>query len=580
MRDRRVPHFVPNSPKSKGAPRAELPLFPSLSRQESNLSQSSSSSSLCENSPSSLRACDLEHPPVFTFDDEGSSPSPPLSCAISDSPATQGGESIEFIQGDNCSRSVGQGEKAESDKVSDFVREVEERFNSLVDEGRLFLSEKEKEAILKVAKQGALYGLTVGRLERALLRLRRRKSCGQHGHLLVGVRDGEIVEFKRANHSCRSVHCPYCQVRESRKRLAKLMEWFLDRVYSGKTLSFITITVKNSHNIFEVVNRINVGFRKLYQFRIFGKRNWAELRREFAKECLNYYRNLLGQGKSRSEARKKVQFQIKIFREFEKLREVHGTNVKFNDLFEAVWKFELTYSSDSGFHPHWHGITTLLIPKLLLTVLMRRVGLGEVCDIRAVSSREAIVELSKYTNKYWELEGADFETLLAVESALIGFQKLRVWGVPEMEGEGDGVRYFGLPNVSVQWREEKSFIETFKELHRERKSKTVRLHLSSDSYVSGVLGGYGLDVRSNSFFVEGVMDEDGEIVIPLDAISPNDLGLFFRDFDLFVESQVKDRDRWELFLMETGELRKAILRFSDRVREDEEADELAELIDF
>jgi len=295
--------------------------------------------------------------------------------------------------------------------------------------------------------------------------------------------------------------------------------------------------------------------------RIFGKRNWEQISREFARECLKYYRNLLKKGYSRSEARRKVEWQIELFRRFERATSGFSYETRFKDIFRAVWKFELTFSEEHGYHPHFHGITTLAIPKLLLTVLARRAGLGDICDVRQVSGKEAIVELAKYQSKYWELEGLGFEERLAVEVALLGFQKVRNWGVPEVHRSvsEDDVRYFALPSVRVRWNEEKRFIEKFKELHRERKEGVVRLLIDNHSSLMRVLESYDVPIEYQVIEAEGVMDGGGgDVVLSAGAIPLSVLRDWYRDFEDFVFSQVKTQENFLWFLRKYEPLRRAL----------------------
>ena len=546
-----------NSPNPQGELK-RLSLFPSQVSEEFSLSNSSLSPfSVSSSSIANQSFCNSS---VLSFGE---------SCS-----ALEGGgessSSVEFIKGDYCARFSGE-------EVRDFLKELKRLVREEEEKGALYLTPEEKRALWRVAVQGWKQIKKPSKLLRALRRLRRLPVCGSSGHLLVGVQNGEVVGFKRATHSCRSVHCPYCQVRESRKTLAKYVGWLKEQVERGIPLTFITLTVKSSHDVFEVVERLTKGFRRLYLMKIFGKRSWEQISREFARECLKYYRNLIKKGYSRAEARRRVAWQIELFRRFERATAGFSHETRFKDIFRAVWKFELTYNPDEGYHPHFHGITTLMIPKLLLTVLSRRAGLGEVCDVRAVSGKEAIVELAKYQTKYWELEGLPFEERLAVEVALLGFQKVRNWGVPEVNDGEDDVRYFALPSVRVRWNEDKRFIEKFKELHRERKEGTVRLLIDNHSSLMRVLESFEVPVRYDVVEAEGVMDSDGEVALSAGAIPMDLLRRWVGDFVEFVNTQVKYSDSFELFLLKYRPLLKAV-GLEDSTEEGEEG--ILDWVDF
>ena len=528
MRDRRNPSLLSLTPNPQKGESGRLSLFP-----ESQVSQGFSLSNFSL-SPLSVS-------------------SSPLSPSVLSCEGSVQSSSIDLIKGDNCARNVDEG-------VVEFLRELKRLVQEEEEGGSLYFTSEEKRALWRVAVRGYKQIKKPSKLLRAFRRLRRAPYCGSSGHLLVGVQNGEIVGFKRATHSCRSVHCPYCQVRESRKTLAKYVDWLQEQLDNGVPLTFITLTVKSSHDVFEVIEKLVKGFRKLYLMRIFGKRNWEQISREFARECLQYYRNLIKNGYSRSDARRKVEWQIELFRRFERATAGFSYETRFKDVFKAVWKFELTYNEAEGYHPHFHGITTLAIPKLLLTVLARRAGLGAICDVRAVNGKEAIVELAKYKTKYWELEGLDFEEKLAVEVALLGFQKIRNWGVPESSRgvSEDDVRYFALPSVRVRWNEDKRFIEKFKELHRERKEGVVKLLIDNHSSLMRVLESYDVPVRYEVVEAEGVMSDSGEIVLSAGAIPFDVLRDWYRDFEDFVFSQVKTQENFLWFLRKYEPLRRAL----------------------
>jgi len=309
---------------------------------------------------------------------------------------------------------------------------------------------------------------TPRKLVMAYKRLKNSATCGITGHLLAHYsHSGELKKVSLVPYRCRSVICPYCNFYDSRKRMGQINDYFTYLVENGESLTFITLTIPNESDIFTAIEKINKAFQRLYQFRLFGKRNWLRVVREFRRETIRYYRSLRSQGFSPREALRRVQFQIELFRRFEKATAGYSHETKFGQIFKAVWKFELTYDEKTGFHPHWHGITTLFIPKLLLTVLVRLVGFGEICDIRQVSGRKAIQELSKYVAKHFELQGLSFEKKLDVEIAMHSFRKLRVWNISKEElllysnEKEEDIEVVPLPTLSYSLRGRKSLAELF-----------------------------------------------------------------------------------------------------------------------
>jgi len=481
--DRRNPPFALFTPNPQELPDGELPLYPS------------EKSSLSISSPLLSSSCD------FSFSDvQGSG---------------DGGSGIEFIKGTFCARSGDTGYRGKNEELREFLvslKEEVERAGYVFSRGELgFLWS----FVLKYRKRIK----SPYKLVRAYVRLMRHEKgwCGFTGHLLLEKRGGEIVSVSRVPHSCGSVVCEYCNVRQSRKRLAKVLPYLRSVIQSGKRLSFITLTVPNSFDISENVSALSGGFRRLYLMKL-GERAWADIRREFARECVSYYRNLRKRGYSRAEARQKVEFQIELFRHFERrkceLERVSGKTLRFKDLFGfAVWKYELTYSRKSGFHSHFHGITDLLVPKLLLTVLSRRAGLGDVCDVRLVRGERALVELSKYETKAFELSQLDLEGKLLVELALMSFKRFRVWGEVQREEAGDDVQFLALPNVLVSLRGISDYLSVFNEVRNTQKAVKVRVGVSNETFFTRQLQSFEVPVRFSSFEVEAEVRPDGEMYL-------------------------------------------------------------------
>jgi hypothetical protein len=389
-----------------------------------------------------------------------------LSLSV-DEGSSVSGSSIDLIKVDNSSRNPAEwGDE-----------EWEALFNSF----NVFFGDREflRSYILKNFKRAG----DVRKIIRAYLRLKRLNTCGTTGHISAVFRENRLEKVKLVPHRCGSVHCAYCNFYDSRKRMRQVSAYYETLIAQGCDLSFITLTIQNSFDVFEAIERARKALQRLYQFRLFGKRNWVRVVREFRRETLKYYRALRRRGYSPHEALKRVRFQIKLFREFEKSTLGYSHDAKFGEILKAVWKFELTYSHRTGFHAHWHAITTLFIPKLLLTVIARIVGFGDICDIRKVRGAKAVKELGKYVSKHFELKGLSFEKKLDVEVALHSFQKLRVWNISKDEliefEDVEGVDVVPLPTVSYVLRSSVSLGEAFE---RERvEGKKVRLKVFADN---------------------------------------------------------------------------------------------------
>ena len=179
---------------------------------------------------------------------------------------------------------------------------------------------------------------------------------------------------------------------------------------------------------------LNNGLKRLYEIRLFGRRTWEKVKEEFYRELERYEKNL-----SENE-RYKAERQRIFFEEFEKkYSHLIGSGLKIGQVFNAVWKLEVTYNKKIGWHPHWHSIWSGFIPKLLLLVLWKKAtrGEGEIIDVRKVKGKKAIKELLKYTTKFWVLNGLDEERILEIETILYNVKKIRHWGLEELEEEAE-----------------------------------------------------------------------------------------------------------------------------------------------
>ena len=344
------------------------------------------------------------------------------------------------------------------------------------------------------------------KLERAKKRLEKLASCGKNGHLLLVIEKKNGKEISRKlryhPHRCHSVLCPYCSFENFRQTFAKYIEVFEEWCKANKRLAFWTLTLRSFSSPVEAVEFAFKALEKLYQFRL-GKRNWGKIRKEFAKEVLSYYRALKGVDK---EARQKVLKQIRYFREFE-ARIQESSGVKFGQLFNAVWKFEITYT-ERGWHPHWHGIVDAYIPKLLLTVLWRIAseGLGEITDVRRVAKgRKGLLELTKYITKHWELEGVEFEKLVELEAALLGRKKFRVWGFEVLEFEEDEeVEYVAFWMIRCELKYRKNLHQVSRLIRRMRRAGVKKARI--DRIVI-------YDERQGVFECDLWLFDDGSLVV-------------------------------------------------------------------
>ena len=349
------------------------------------------------------------------------------------------------------------------------------------------------------------------KLERARKRLERLDECGSSGHLVLAVKKNSERELTRElryhPHRCHSVLCPYCSYENFRETFAKHYEVFEVWHKANKRLAFWTLTVQSFDSPAEAVEFSFKALEKLYQLRL-GKRNWAKIRRMFIQEVLSYYRTLKQAGDKKAYLKAKK--QIRYFRQFEAQIESYlKQGLKFGQLFNAMWKFEITYTAN-GWHPHWHGIVDSYIPKLLLTVVWRLAtdGLGEITDVRKVSQgKKGLIELTKYITKHWELEGVAFEQLVELEASLLGRKKFRIWGFGVLEGVEEvqeEIEYIGFWSIRCELKYRRNLHQVPRLVRRMRRKGVKEARI--DRLII-------YDERSGVWEVDLYLRDDGRLIV-------------------------------------------------------------------
>ncbi len=368
-----------------------------------------------------------------------------------------------------------------------------------------------------------------GKIKRAQKRLERLPSCGKEGHILAvfkgaeGRKDFEL-EVRYHPHRCHSVFCPYCAWENFKESYARVLP-ILEGLSVNGRLSFLTLTHRNTkvgsyQDVKRAIDEAFKGIQKLYQFRLFGKRNWKKIRSEFVREVLSYYRNAkekLGV----KEARRRAKRQIEFFRDFEnRYWDYIGSDVKFGQLLNAVVKFELTYNAErQELHPHWHLIVAdFRIPKLLMVVIWRKVSGSEIVDLRAVDdTKDATAELTKYITKGWEFpepseeEGGEEDLVrknirLWVEAEMLGRRKFRIWGFEllELEEEEKEEEYIGFWSMRAELKYRKNLHEIPRIVRRMRR-KGIK-----EARIDRVII---YDERSGKWEVDLWLRDDGKLII-------------------------------------------------------------------
>lgn len=232
---------------------------------------------------------------------------------------------------------------------------------------------------------------------------------------------------------CKSVLCPYCAWVDSRERF-KAIRNVLGLV--REPVGFLTLTFPSFQDPVRAVEYAIEVKRKFYNFKPFGKRKWERVRREVLERLDVYLRNI-GDDRERERRRR---FHEWVLEEFElawadKLYDSKD-RLYMGRILRSVWKFELTYNPERGWHPHWHVLVIGYFPLFLIQAVWVACGGGEVIDLRVARDlKEVMSYVADYESKpAVELGGGvSYEMELAVEEALYGRKLFEVWGLAELD---------------------------------------------------------------------------------------------------------------------------------------------------
>lgn len=213
-----------------------------------------------------------------------------------------------------------------------------------------------------------------------LIPLHRIRRCSEY---LAFNNYYQLGKIKLASASFCKVHqiCSQCAQRRATKYAQDILESAQNTKFNN--LQLITLTVRNSHDLDEVLGR-------LYQF-----------------------------------------FKILINRFMRKNKKDSFTRLMVG----GVWTIEITHNPDTGFHPHIHGLIASTAPIYTNDVRSEweEISQGDsyICDSTPIKTNDtqslwdAVLEVSKYTLKNATLEP---EILLEVYRALKGKQLIRRFG--------------------------------------------------------------------------------------------------------------------------------------------------------
>ncbi|MCS7136964.1 MAG: hypothetical protein NZ941_01180 [Candidatus Caldarchaeum sp.] len=191
--------------------------------------------------------------------------------------------------------------------------------------------------------------------------------------------------------------------------------------------------------------------KRFYNFRLFGKRKWAQVKQRALELLEAYLQNI----EDEQKREKKRRFHLWALSKFEQVWADHlyDSKTKFylGRILRSIWKFEITHGPN-GWHPHWHVLVIGYFPLFVLQAAWIACGGGSVIDMRSARSVESVSEyVAKYEAKpVFELEGEEeqglsFDLQVSLEASLYGRKLFEVWGLSELlQEEDDGYEFVGI----------------------------------------------------------------------------------------------------------------------------------------
>jgi hypothetical protein len=213
-----------------------------------------------------------------------------------------------------------------------------------------------------------------------LIPLHRVRQCSEY---LAFNNYYQVGQIKLASANFCKVHqiCSQCAQRRATKYAQDILQSVQNTKFSN--LQLITLTVRNSHDLHEVLDRLYRYFKILLNR--FMRRNVKD----------SFTRHMVG----------------------------------------GVWTIEITYNTQTGWHPHIHGLIASTAPIYTCDVRAEWESISDgdsfICDSTPIQANDtqtiwdAVLEVSKYTLKNSTLEP---EQLFEIYRALKGKQLIRRFG--------------------------------------------------------------------------------------------------------------------------------------------------------
>jgi hypothetical protein len=314
--------------------------------------------------------------------------------------------------------------------------------------------------IFSVKKLRKKLPISYHKYKQVLKRLEKLPNCSKNGHLeLRKIKGVEVKDLKELRlvyfpHRCHSILCPICSHFEAKRKRNKVFEILENKALRGNFLNFITLTFKPFENITKGILTAFLIREKVYNLTL-SEKNFKRLipyiLREFKDFCKAKQLNKNEQlsKKERQKLKREIRSFIKVIyvlREEKRSKLGNKKSVKLGQIFDSIWKFEI-HKTKYGWHPHFHIISQLYIPKIVLTAFWKFItkNYGQITDIRQLKGEKAIYEISKYETKPINSKIEDFSNieqgvlqsngikilykeLLKLEYLLHGRKKIVFWG--------------------------------------------------------------------------------------------------------------------------------------------------------
>lgn len=269
-------------------------------------------------------------------------------------------------------------------------------------------------------------------------RLENLPTCGKKGEVRVYAEkkyteEGVAREALYRYHPfrCKSIHCPYCSWRASKKLFARLKAYY-ESLPRAEHVVLMTLTLEPAPDPRTAVERAYAVRKRFYDRKVDSERSLDALEAKATaamEEYLSRIKDLRERERKRTQHRRFFRyFRRRLERMAEARRKSGKGRLSVGQALRSLWKVELV-KGENGWTAHWHVVLFGIVSMFAVKALWRECGGGEVIDARYLRTREDVLKVLKYVSKPpVDSGGLSLREKVEVEIAFYRRRSVEVWG--------------------------------------------------------------------------------------------------------------------------------------------------------